>query len=164
METLTKIKKGVDKVLEWFCIFMLAVMTILVTYQVITRYIFKNPSAISEATAQYLFVWLVMLGSALVFGSKDHLEISIVKDKMNPKNRFIVEVLINVCLCIFAIVVCVYGGFTGVSRQMSTLDAALGIPVGFIYLSIPLCGIAMVFYSIYNTMLGYYEYKEKIEN
>lgn len=164
MSKLKSIKKGVDKVMDWLLIVMLAIMTVLVTYQVVTRYVFKSPSAVSEAIAQYMFVWLVMFGSALVFGDRGHLEISVLKDKMNPKPRFIVEVLINISLMIFSISVCIYGGFIGVIRQISTLDAALGISTGVIYMSIPLCGIIMVFYAIYNIFLGYEEYRDKIKN
>lgn len=163
MSKLKSIKKVVDKVMDWLLIIMLAIMTVLVTYQVVTRYVFKSPSAISEAIAQYMFVWLVMFGSALVFGDREHLEISVLKDKMPPKPRFIVEVLINICLLFFSIVVCIYGGLIGVIRQIATLDVALGISTGVIYVSIPLCGIVMLFYAIYNIFLGYEEYKEKIK-
>ena len=71
MKALTTIKKAVDKVMEWSCILILIVMTVLVTYQVITRYFFNRPSAISETAAQYLFVWMVMFGSAYVFGLRE---------------------------------------------------------------------------------------------
>ena len=40
-----KMKKLFDRVLEVSCIALMSVMTILVTYQVITRYIFNKPSA-----------------------------------------------------------------------------------------------------------------------
>ena len=163
MSKFKSVKKVVDKIMDWLLIIMLAIMTILVTYQVITRYVFKSPSAVSEAIAQYMFVWLVMFGSALVFGDREHLEISVLKDKMSPKPRFIVEVLINFSLILFSIAVCIYGGIIGVFRQISTLDAALGISTGVIYISIPLCGIIMVFYAVYNIFLGYEEYKEKIK-
>ena len=109
MELFDKIKNVVDKTVEILCVLMLAVMTVLVTYQVITRYVFNNPSTFSETLAQYLFVWLVMFGSALVFGSKDHLEISTIKEKLGPKSRAVVEIVINIFLLVFSIVVCVFG-------------------------------------------------------
>ena len=84
MQALTSIKRVADKVIEWLCIAILAVMTILVTYQVVTRYVFDESSAISEILAQYLFVWMVMFGSAYVFGLKEHLDITVLKDKMPP--------------------------------------------------------------------------------
>ena len=45
METL---RKGLDKVLEFICCILLALMTILVTWQVVSRYVLNNPSTITE--------------------------------------------------------------------------------------------------------------------
>ena len=75
-----KIKNCLDKIIELFCIVIMGVMTVLVTWQVITRYVFNNPSIFTEQTSQYLFVWLVMYGSAYVFGKREHMQISFVRD------------------------------------------------------------------------------------
>jgi len=159
MQTFTSVKKFVDLLMEWLCIMLLAVMTVLVTYQVITRYFFNRPSAVSENTAQYLFVWMVMFGSAYVFGLKEHLDITILKDKFSPFTNLVVEILINITLFIFSAVICALGGYRVTMMQMRTMDAATGIPMGFIYASIPVFGAAMLFYAVYNICLSVREYK-----
>ena len=73
MAVLNKIKHVIDKIFEVISTIILAVMTVLVVYQVITRYVFNAPSAISEILSQYLFVWMIMFGSAYVYGSREHL-------------------------------------------------------------------------------------------
>lgn len=162
METFMKVKKIVDKIMSWICIVILAIMTFLVTYQVVTRYVFGKPSAISEATAQYLFVWVVMFGSALVFGERGHLEITTVKSKMSPKVYMINDIVINICLVLFSAVICVWGGAVITMAQSGTVDAALQISRGIIYASIPFCGVVMVFYGVFNIFLAVYEYKNNI--
>ena len=102
MQILSTVKRGIDKIMEWCCIIILAIMTVLVTYQVITRYCFNKPSAISETLAQYLFVWMIMFGSAYVFGLREHLDITVLKDRMNPPVRLAVEILTNLTLLVFA--------------------------------------------------------------
>lgn len=161
MNAFTKVKHGVDKVMEWLCIIILAVMTVLVTWQVFTRYVLGEPSAISETTAQYLFVWLVMFGSALVFGYRGHLDITVVKDRLKPLPYLLVEILSNLTLVFFAATVLLRGGWMGAIKQMGTMDASLGIPMGVIYMSIPFCGAIMVFYAAYNIALAVQEYKAK---
>lgn len=160
MEVFTKIKKVVDQILNWLCVILLMIMTVLVTYQVVTRYFFSKPSAISEITAQYMFVWLVMFGSALVFGERGHLEITTVKEKLKPGAYMIVEVLSNITLIIFSVFVCILGGWNISLQQMSALDAALRIPMGLIYASIPVCGVFMTFYAVYNIFLAVKERKD----
>ena len=85
MKALNRIKAFLDKVLNVLGTITLALMSVLVIYQVVTRYVFSSPSAISESMAQYLFVWMIMFGSAYVFGSREHLTIDIIKDKLSPK-------------------------------------------------------------------------------
>jgi TRAP-type C4-dicarboxylate transport system permease small subunit len=159
MQVLTSVKKIIDKIMEWLSITILAIMTVLVTYQVITRYFFNRPSGFSENVAQYLFVWLVMFGSAYLFGLREHLNISVLKDKFNPLMNLVVEILINISLFLFAAIVCVYGGYHITAMQMRTMDAATGLPMGFIYISIPISGVTLLFYAIYNICLSIQEYK-----
>lgn len=149
---MTAIKKVIDKAVEWVCIFILGFMTVLVTYQVITRYFFNAPSAISEVLAKYLFVWLVLFCGAYVFGLREHMNIAYLRDKLPPKFRIIAEMLSEFIIVLFAVSVMVYGGYSGAVKQMIQLDSALQIPVGIIYAAIPISGALMLFYFIYNEL------------
>lgn len=163
MNVLERIKGILDKCLEWINIILLAVMTVLVTYQVIARYFFNAANAIAETLAQYMFVWTIMFGSAYVFGKREHLEISVLKDHLKPLPRFIVDCLINITLFVFALTVMVIGGYAQTSKQMIQLDAALQIPMGYIYMAVPICGVAMMFYAVYLCADDYRKYKQKIQ-
>lgn len=160
MQAFTSVKRMVDKIMELLCIVILGIMTVLVVYQVITRKIFDRPSAISEALSQYLFVWMIMYGSAYVFGLKEHLDITVLKDKFKGVGLMVVEVLTNVCLVLFAAVVLMYGGYTIAAQQMATTDAALQIPMGVIYSAIPISGVFTLFYAIYNVALAVDQYQK----
>lgn len=159
MKSFISIKRIVDKFVEVICILLLFFMTVLVTYQVITRFIFSNPSAISEITAQYLFVWMVMIGSAYMFGLREHLSITLLKDKLNPLMNMIVEILIAVFLILFSFGVTLSGGIKNTIVQMGTTDAALQIPMGVIYSVIPISAVLMFFYALYNIAFAIEQYK-----
>ncbi|NME35517.1 MULTISPECIES: TRAP transporter small permease [Fusobacterium] len=145
-----KIKNILDKIIEKFCIVIMGVMTLLVTWQVITRYFFNNPSIVTEQTSQYLFVWLVMYGSAYVFGKREHMQISFVRDLASPPIRKIIDIIQEIIITIFVITVMIYGGYFSSLRQMGQLDAALQIPMGVVYSAIPISGIFIIFYAILN--------------
>ena len=85
MKVLDAIKHVFDKILEVLGIICLSIMTVMIVYQVVARYVFNSPSAISEALAQFLFVWMIMFGSAYVYGTLEHLTIDILKDKFPPR-------------------------------------------------------------------------------
>ncbi len=159
MNAFTSVKRIIDKGVEWVCIILLIAMTVLVTYQVITRFVFSNPSAISEITAQYLFVWMVMIGSAYMFGLREHLSITLLKDKLSPLMNMITEIAIALVLIAFSVGVTFSGGIKNTIVQMGTADAALQIPMGIIYIVIPISGGLMVFYALYNIAFAVNEYK-----
>lgn len=147
---LGKLKSWVDKILSLSLIAIVGSMTLLVTYQVVARYVFNSPSAISEVLSRYLFIWLILLGSAYVFGLREHMAITFVKDKFAPKFRTCVEMFIELVTVTFAIFIMVMGGYSSSVRQMMQLDSALQIPMGAIYAAIPICGALMIFYFVYN--------------
>lgn len=143
-------KMVVDKLLSLLLITIVGLMTILVTYQVVTRYVFESPSAISEVLSRYLFVWLVLFGSAYVFGSREHMAIAFVKDKFSPKIRLLIDMLIELITVAFALTVMIAGGYNSALRQMWQMDSALQIPMGMIYAAIPISGVLMLFYFLCN--------------
>ena len=144
------IKRVLDKMLEWVCVILLSLMTILVTYQVIVRYFFNNPNAYTEILSKYMFVWLIMYGSAYVFGLREHMNIALVRDKLPAKVRIIVEMFGELIIVMFAVGVLVYGGFKQMADQMVQMDATLQIPMGFIYSAVPISSCFIIFYFIYN--------------
>lgn len=150
---LTKVKKKVDRVVSYFCISLMIVMTLLVTYQVVTRYLFNSPSAVSEVLSRYLFIWLVLIGGAFVFGQREHMAITFMRDRMPHNIKIILEMIGELATTVFALLVLSVGGYIGMARQMGQLDSALQIPIGVIYVAIPTSGILTVFYCLYNQYL-----------
>ncbi len=160
MKVLNGIKAVFDKILEILGIICLAIMSVMIVYQVIARYFFNSPSAISEAMAQFLFVWMIMFGSAYVYGSREHLTIDILKDKFPPKMNLVVEITMNICLCVFALLICVIGGYLYTKGQVKQIDAALHISKAIMYASVPFTGVITVYYGIYNCVRSVQNYKE----
>jgi TRAP-type C4-dicarboxylate transport system permease small subunit len=150
IKAMDSIKRIFDNVLAWVCVILLSLMTIFVTYQVIVRYFFNNPNAYTEVLSKYMFVWLIMYGSAYVFGLREHMNIAVVRDKMPTKVRIIVEMISELVIVLFALGVLIYGGFKQMSDQMVQLDAALQIPIGIIYSAVPISSCFIVFYFFYN--------------
>ena len=160
MKALDAIKNVLNKILEILGTVTLGIMTILVVYQVITRYVFNAPSPFSEALSQYLFVWMIMFGSAYVYGSREHLTIDLLKDKFSPKLNMIVEVIANVCLFAFILLVCVYGGWKYTTSQVNRIDPSLHISMAILYTSVPFTGVITLYYAVYNCISSIRDYQQ----
>ena len=165
MKALDAIKNVLNKILEILGTVTLGIMTVLVVYQVITRYVFNAPSPFSEALSQYLFVWMIMFGSAYVYGSREHLTIDLLKDKFSPKLNMIVEVIANICLFAFIFLVCVYGGWKYTASQVNRIDPSLHISMAILYTSVPFTGVITLYYAVYNCISSIRDYQQgKREN
>lgn len=145
-----KIKKILDKVLSTVCVVVFIAMVLLTTYQVITRYVFKSPSSVSETLTRYLFVWLIILSATYVFGQRDHIMITALKDKFNGSFRKAVDIFGECVIIVFAVTIMIYGGAVITRMNMLQFDSILNIPTGIIYSVIPICGVLIIFYSILN--------------
>lgn len=145
-------KKIVDKIMEFASIAIMILMVLLVAWQVIARYFLGRPSTFSEMLTRYLFVWLVLITATYVFGKRDHMCITFLKDKLPAAIKNIVDILIEVINIIFSLTVMTAGGFAVAKMQMVQEDATLHIAMGLVYAVIPICGIVTTFYCLYNLM------------
>ena len=152
METLHKIRKGMNAVVSTICIVLFAVMVVVGTYQIITRFIFNSPSTVSEELLTYTFAWMAIFSSAYVFGKRDHMRMTFVADKLPKEQRKILEIVIELLIIAFAVIVLIYGGFTIMGLTMTQKTASLGVMMGVVYAVVPICGILIAIYGVLNVI------------
>ena len=128
----------------------LVVMTILTTYQVITRYIFNAPSTWSEELVGYMFGWATMFGAAICTGERGHMNIPILVDMLKPGAKKVLLIFGEIVALLFSAIILVYGGFTVSALAMGQQTSSLGVAVGLFYWVMPICGVLMVLYSAMN--------------
>lgn len=144
------IKIIMDRTLEYICGTLLVVMIGVVMWQVIARTILQNPSTLTEEFVRFSLVWLAMLASAYVVGSKSHLAVTLLSDSLNTKNQRILEIVIQILFALFAIIIMIYGGTNATMLTMSQFSPSLGLPMGLVYLSVPVTGVLILVYSLIN--------------
>ncbi len=150
MEALNKIRKAIDVTLSSACAVIFAAMVIIGTYQIVTRFIFKSPSTVSEELLTYSFTWMALLSSAYVFGKRDHMRMGFMADKAGPGGQTILSIIGELLVLLLASSVMVYGGVTITKLTMTQSTASLGIPMGVVYTIIPISGLLIVFYAVLN--------------
>ena len=143
MEALHKIRKGIDTVLSSACVLLFAMMVVVGTYQIVTRFIFNKPSTVSEELLTYTFAWMAMLASSYVFGKRDHMKMSFLVDKLPEGKR-------RVLIVFFAAAVLIYGGVTIMNLTMTQKTASLGVSMGVIYAVMPISGVLIAIYGLLN--------------
>ena len=149
METMLKIKAGIMRVLSIVIIFLFAFMTVIGTYQIVTRYFFNKPSTVSEELLTYSFTWMALLASAYVFGKRDHMRMGFLADKLTGSARKALELCIDALTFALA---AVYGGISITRLTMIQTTASLRVPMGYIYVIVPVTGILIMLFSAMNAI------------
>lgn len=144
------LRNAINKAVEVFSVLLVAVMVLLVLWQVIARYLLNNPSTFTEALTRYLFVWLVLVSATYAFGGRDHMCISVLNARLKGSAKAAVNILIELLTILFAACVMTFGGSVIARMQMVSMDSSLHIPMGIVYSIIPICGVLTVFYCLCN--------------
>jgi TRAP-type C4-dicarboxylate transport system permease small subunit len=147
MKKLTTI---ISKILGIYLTILMAIMVLDVTWQVFTRFILKNPSAFTEELAGFLLIWIGLLGASYAYYTKAHLGIDVMTYKLTGFKKQVVEILVNLIVLAFALLVMVVGGMrlVNLTFTLSQISPALGIEMGYIYLVIPISGIFVIYFAI----------------
>ena len=138
-----------DRLLEGVLITLTVVMVITVTWQVATRFLLNDPSSYTEELATYLLLWISLLGSAYALRQRAHLGIDVVVSRLSVESQRRARVTSYVVIALFALVALVIGGgiLVSVTFELGQRSAAFQVPVGYIYLVLPLSGLLMIVYA-----------------
>lgn len=146
------LRNFIDKSLEWILVFFMSILVIDVLWQVISRYVMNSPSSFTDELAGFLLIWVGLLGAAYVAGKREHLAIDLLIQKSSPQRKFKLEMIISAIIVVFAITVMIIGGSWLVYTRfyLSVKSAALGMPLGIVYLVLPLSGILIAYFDLDN--------------
>ncbi|MBD3287353.1 TRAP transporter small permease subunit [candidate division KSB1 bacterium] len=147
METLSK---WIDKILSNFLIVLMAVMVLDVSWQVFTRFVLRDASSYTEELANFLLIWIGVLGASYALRTKAHLGIDVLTYKLRGVRKQVVEIVIYSFVILFALFIMVIGGLKLVQLTftLNQTSPALGIKMGYVYLVLPISGILIIYYSI----------------
>ena len=140
----------VNKVLEVMLITIMAVLVLDVLWQVFTRFVLENPSSYTEELARYLMIWVGLLGAGYAAGKKMHLAVDLLPRKLTGRKATILSIVIQVCTLLFALTVMVGGGarLVWTMLYLGQTSAGLQIPLGYVYLVVPISGSLIAFYAV----------------
>ena len=140
----------VDRALGWVLVVLMGIAVSNVLWQVFTRFVLANPSSFTDELARYLLIWIGLLGASYAAGMQMHLAIDLLPTRLTGRPRFYLGVLIEACIFLFALSVLVIGGIYLVALTLSLgqTSAALHVPLGYVYLALPMSGFLMMFYAV----------------
>ena len=146
--------KIINTVLEKVLIFLMGLMVINVLWQGCARYIPFIPGSFTDELARYLLIWVGLLGAAYASGQHMHLALDLLPEKLEGVAKSKLLIFINVLVSIFAFLVMIVGGIrlVYITLYLGQTSAALGIPLGFVYMVLPLSGVLIIYFAIHHSL------------
>ncbi len=144
------LSKRFERTLAQLLVVLMALMVLDVTWQVVTRFILKNPSSFTEELARFLLMWIGLLGAAYAYRKHSHLSLDLLLQSVNENKRLLL-VRVSQALCFgFAASVMVVGGIRlmNLTLTLNQTSAALGMPMGYVYACLPVSGLLICWFAV----------------
>ncbi len=145
-------RKIIDLILSRLVIIVMTVLVIDVLLQVVAGIFISesNPFSFTDELAEFLLIWVGLLGAAYVSGQKQHLAIELINNKLSERNLLRLKIFINVLIIMFAALILAVGGirFVIINIKLEQLSAAMQLPMWYVYLGLPLSGMFIIYYAM----------------
>lgn len=148
MGTFKKIVDLFDKITKYAAFAAFSVMSLMIILQVLFRK-FGASLSFSEELARFLFIWATLLGAPMCLKRRSHVGFDLIMARMPRTIRKYGGLLANTVGMVFFLVMIIYG-FKVTGITMGQTSPALGLKMGFVYLSIPVAGMMMMLNGAYN--------------
>ena len=139
--------KAIDKIIYYFLVLLMAVMSVLGVFKVVGRLIGVVPSWTEEAI-RFLFIWASCVGAAIGIKEHIHIGIDILVNLLPFVARKVIDIAVQLGLIAFDVFIIKFG-FDMVARTMTQASPALRLPMAYVYLAVPVMGILGLYYSIF---------------
>jgi TRAP-type C4-dicarboxylate transport system permease small subunit len=118
-------------------------MVVLVSVQVVLRYIFGTGIIWAEEFVRYAYVWLIFFGSVIAIRQNAHIGLDLVTEKLPLKPRRAIYCLGDVLIMFFLLIQTIYG-LDIIIKTKGMLSSTLRMPMSWVYYVFPLSGILML--------------------
>jgi len=137
----------IEKVIGAIIVTLLFFSFVVVFAQVIVRYVFAAGFPWIEESARFMVIWLSFLGSAIAIRNRKHLYIDVLEANLPYKPRMILNVISELVLISFFIIMMVVGYQYSVANR-SNFAAGMGISMFYVYISLVVGMVLCTLYSI----------------
>ncbi len=139
-----KLHDALIEAVRWSAMAALFTLVVLVVAAVVVRYfgILGGSLHWVDEASRFIMVWIAMLGSVVALDRGAHLAVALVPDALGPRGRRAVLLVANLLSIAFTVVLA-WKGWELSQRTMRQVSPSLGLPMGYVYLAIPVAAALM---------------------
>ncbi|AZO93780.1 TRAP transporter small permease [Halocella sp. SP3-1] len=157
MNKLIKILNGLEKIITIITGIMILLLTLLISWQVFSRYVLNTGQFWAEELAVISMMWIGFLGAAGALWTDSHIGLNLFVQIFPEFLQLCLGVLRNIILTVFSLIL-FYNGIILVKRTMGGTLSALGFSIGYSYLIVPASGLLLVLFAIVKLVKEIFDY------
>ena len=139
-----QILAGYDRVLRFVITWLMILLVIPVTLQIVSRYTELIPRYIwTEEAARFLFIWIIMIGSILAVRDETHFNVDVLPKPKTARGKALATLWVDLAILLMAAIF-VWFGTAFVKFGYSQTSELTGINMVFIFGSFLLAGVSWV--------------------
>ena len=133
--------------LEWFAGTLFLTLFFLNILRILLRYFLGVAWLWEPDFSRLLFIWIVLVGAAVLYTTKGHLVIGFFLDRMQQDTRERIHFIIDLITAIFLVILVLKGIEITRVRMRIPFDT-WDFPTGYAYIAVPICSAIMVVVTI----------------
>ena len=122
---------------------LMALMVIVMCYQVVLRYVFNDANIWSEEVTRYMFVYAVLFGSFVVVRRNSHLQVDFLINLMKGNLKRYFTLVTSVVVLAFLVYLLPLS-YNLALDTMRSVSPGLNLPMGWVYMAIPIGTLLMI--------------------
>lgn len=140
----------IDKIASAITAVLMIFLTILIGFNVISRFVFNSPIAWQYEATLVCLSWVVFVGMSVTFRNDEHMRLTFVSNALPERLQPLWIVIMDILVLLFL----VYGGFCSISvvnNAMSTTYQTIPVSRGLFYMPFPVGCVLSVLHIINNS-------------
>lgn len=149
MKIVFKIRDFFSKIIDYWCIFLLFSLTILVIISVFLRYLFSISFVWYEELISMMFLAVSIFGMVIALRDKENISISYFLKKLPKALQVVVGILISIIIIFTEYMVFKYS-LQWIEATGDVLTSGLRVPYKTFYYMLPVTAVMMIFVEALN--------------
>jgi len=144
---LTRIINRMERILTGFAAVIMAVLSLIVCWQVFARYILQKSPIWVEEFSVTAIMWIGLIGAAAAVWTGDHMRLELLTKRVPKKFGVVVEILIDMAIGYFSIFL-LQNGWILTQATWTSRMSTLPLPLGITYIVLPVSAVFMIFFGL----------------
>ena len=145
-----RLENGVETVIKWVAVTLLAVICVNVFVQVILRYLFLYSSRWTLEVSRYMMIWAVLLAAGPALKHGFLVGIDMLVEHLTPRSRIWIACLLRVVMGVLAGTILVQAiKLVRSQLEMEQMSPALELPIAYMTMALPVgLGVFLFFLAV----------------